>query len=144
MNGAILLVHLVGLALALGAAAVKVSLLLGCRVDPGLRPAYLLVARPVTRLIVAGLVLLTLSGIAWLVLGRPFTPWLVAKIGLVAAVWALGPFIDKVVEPAFVRSAPAPQAAPTPEFVRNQRRYLALELVATGLLGAITFLGVIV
>lgn len=144
MYGAILLVHLVGLALALGAAAVKVSLLVGCRRDPGLTAAYVRVAKPITRLLVAGIVLLSLSGVAWLALGRPFTPWLVAKIGLVAAVWVLGPIIDKVVEPAFVRLAPAAGAAASPELARVRRRYLALELVATGLLGAITFLGVLV
>jgi hypothetical protein len=56
----------------------------------------------------------------------------------------LGPLIDKVVEPAFIRLAPAAGARPTVEFVRVQRRHLALELVATGLLGAIAVLGVIV
>jgi hypothetical protein len=144
MREAILVVHLVGLALALGAAAVKISLLLACRVNPALSTAYVRVARPITRLIVTGMVLLTLSGAAWLVLGRPFTPWLVAKIGLVAAVWMLGPVIDKVVEPAFVRVVAAAGATSTADLVRTRRRYLALELVATGLLGAITVLGVIV
>jgi hypothetical protein len=32
----------------------------------------------------------------------------------------------------------------TPEFARVQRRHLALELIATALLGAITVLGVLV
>jgi uncharacterized membrane protein SirB2 len=144
MNGTILLVHLVGLALSLGAAAVKLSLLLACRRDPSLAAAYVRVARPVTRLIVAGIALLTLSGAAWLALGHPFTPWLVAKLGLVAAVWVIGPYIDKVVEPAFVRAAPAAGAAATAGFAVIQRRHLALEIVATGLLCAITFLGVMV
>lgn len=144
MNEGILLVHLVGLALSLGAAAVKLSLLLGCRVDPALAPTYVRVARPITRLITAGIALLTLSGAAWLVLGHPFTPWLAAKLGLVGAMFVVGGWLDKVVEPAFVRTAPAPGAAATPEFARIQRRHLALELVATGLLGAITFFGVMV
>ena len=144
MSGAILLVHLVGLALALGAAAVKTSLLLGCRGDPSLAPAYIRVARPVTRLVLAGLALLVLSGAAWLVLGRPFTPLLIAKIGLVAGVFVIGPVIDRAVEPAFVRLAPAAGTAASPEFGRILRRYLGLELAATGLMGAVTFLGVIV
>jgi hypothetical protein len=56
----------------------------------------------------------------------------------------IGPIIDKVVEPAFVRLAPAVGAAATPSFARAQRRHLALELVATGLLAAVMVLGVIV
>lgn len=144
MNRMITLVHLVGLALALGAAGVKVSLLLACRRDPGLAPEYVRLARPITRLIVAGMMLLTVSGVAWLVLGRPFTPLLVAKIALAAGVWVIGPIIDNVVEPAFVRLAPAVGAAATPAFARAQGRHLALELLATGLLAAVTVLGVIV
>lgn len=144
MNLAILLVHLVGLALALGGAMVKTFLLLGCRADPGLTPAYLRVGRTVTRLLVTGLALLALSGGTWLALGRPFTPWLAVKLGLVAAVVAVGACIDHLVEPAFVRLAPAAGAAATPDFARVQRRHLALELIATGLLGAITVLGVLI
>ena len=143
MNEAILLAHLVGLALALGAAAVKTALLLGCRANPSLAPSYVRVAGPITRLILAGLALLALSGAAWLVLGRPFTPALIAKIALVAGILVIGPIIDKVVEPAFVRLAPPAGAAATPEFGRALRRYLALELIATGLMGTIAFLGVI-
>lgn len=141
MNEAIKLVHLLGLALALGSAAVKVSLLLGCRGDRGRAPAYVQIAPVVTRLLVTGLALLTLSGIAWLLRGRPFTPLLAGKVGLAAAVWALGPVIDKVVEPAFVRLVPSGAGA---ELARARRRYLAVELVATGLLGAIVVLGVLV
>ncbi|HEY6101055.1 MAG TPA: hypothetical protein VIW03_16585, partial [Anaeromyxobacter sp.] len=80
-----------------------------------------------------------------LALGRPFTPSLVAKIALVVAVWAIGPVIDRVVEPAFVRAAPADGIAAAPaDYPRAHGRYLALELVATGLMGAITVLGVLV
>lgn len=141
MNEAIKLVHLLGIGLALGSAAVKVSLLVGCRGAPGRARAYVQVAPAVTRLLVTGLALLTLSGMAWLLLGRPFTPLLAGKVGLVAGVWALGPVIDKVVEPAFVRLVPSGAG---PELARARRRYLALELVATGLLGAIVILGVLV
>lgn len=142
MNGAILLVHLVGLGLAVGGAAVKITLLLGCRSDPGLTPVYVRVAPTVTRLLVSGIALLTISGAGWLALGRPLTPWLVAKLALVAAMWVLGPVIDKVVEPAFVRAAGAAGTGTTPELIRARRHHLAAEVVATGLLGAITVLGV--
>ena len=142
MERSILLVHLVGLGLSLGAAAVKVSLLLACRVDPRQTSAYLLVAPIVTRFIVLGLGLLTVSGITWLVLGRPVTPLLGAKLGLVAILWVLGPIIDRRVEPAFTRLAPA--GGSSPDLTRARRRYVALELVATALVGVITVLGVLV
>ena len=142
MENVILLVHLVGLGLSLGAAAVKVSLLLACRGDPRRTSAYLLMAPLVTRFIVLGLGLLTISGITWLVLGRPLTPLLGAKLGLVAILWVLGPIIDRRVEPAFTRLAPA--GGSSPDLARARRRYVALELVATGLVGVITVLGVLV
>ncbi len=68
------LAHLIGLALGVGAATAKLTLLLRCRSDPAFLPAFVAVARPVTRLIILGLALLTLSGVGWLLLGRPFTP----------------------------------------------------------------------
>jgi len=51
-----------------------------------------------THLIIAGLILLTLSGIGWLILGYGFSAQLIAKIILVVVIWALGPVIDKVIE----------------------------------------------
>lgn len=125
------LVHLFGLALAVGSATVKVVLLLRCRSDPRFLPAYLAVARPITRLIILGLILLTLSGVGWLLLGYPFTPLLVVKIALVAAVWALGPIIDNVVEPRFRKLVPSSGEAASPTFSRIRRTYLVLEVSAT-------------
>ncbi len=130
--------HLVGLALAMGAATVKVALLLKCRADPSFVPGYLQAVKPITRLIVLGIVLLTLSGIGWLVRGYPFTPLLAVKLALVAAVWVLGPVIDNVAEPRFRALAPAAGEAPSPAFVRAQARYLTLEVVATALFYVIT------
>jgi hypothetical protein len=143
MNRVILLLHLVGLALALGGATVKVSLLLASRTDPRITSAYVRVSPVVTRLLVTGLVLLTASGIAWLVLGRPMTPSLVAKIALVVVLWALGPVIDKVVEPAFLRLAPSAGPGAAPELACARRRYLAVEVFAAGVMSAITILGVL-
>jgi hypothetical protein len=143
MNRAILLVHLAGLALALGGAAMKVSLLLAFRADPRLTSAYVRVAPVITRLLVTGLVLLTTSGIAFIVLGHPTTTPLIVKVALVVILWGLGPVIDKVAEPAFVRLARSAGPAASPEFARAHRRYLALELVATGLMSASTVLGVL-
>ena len=131
-------VHLVGVALGMGAASVKLALLLRCRADRGLLSAYLAVARPITRLIIAGLTLLTLSGIGWLILGYPFTAPLAAKLALVAALWVVGPIIDKVAEPAFRLLVPAAGDSPTPDFLAAERRYLALETTGTLLFYLIT------
>jgi hypothetical protein len=137
------LAHLVGLALAVGSATAKLALLLRCRTEPGLVPAFLAVVRPVTRLIILGLALLTLSGAGWLLVGYPFTPRLAVKLVLVAAIWALGPVIDHVAEPAFRRLAPGPGEPPSPGFLRASARYLRLEALATGLFYVIVVLWVL-
>ena len=135
LHSFLLLVHLVGLALGIGAATLKVVLLLRCRADTGFVPVYLAVVTPITRLIVLGLVLLTLSGVGWLTLvgGYDFSPRLVGKLVLVAMLWAVGPFIDKVLEPRFKGSAPTPGTAAAPEFVQALQHYLSVEMAATGL-----------
>jgi hypothetical protein len=104
----------------------------------------LIVTRPITRLIVLGLAMLTLTGIGWALLGRPFTPLLVAKILLVLVLWVLGPYIDKVVEPRFATLAPMGGAAASSELRSIHRKYLALEAVATATFYAITVLGVLI
>ncbi len=126
-------IHVVGLAAAVGSATVKAALLLKCSSDPSFAETYLRVVRPITRLIIAGLVLLIVSGAGWLLLGYPFTPLLIAKIALVTAIFVLGPIIDNAVEPRFRALAPAPGAAPSAGFLRIQKRYVTLELVATAL-----------
>jgi hypothetical protein len=131
LSSLVLVAHLIGLALGVGAATVKLVLLLKCRADPAFVPVYVRVARPVTRQIILGLVLLTLSGIGWLLLGYPFTPRLVVKVVLVAAIWVLGPVIDNVVEPKFLTLAPGPAEPGSAAFVRAQKQYLTLEVVAT-------------
>lgn len=125
--------HLIGLALGLGCATAKATLLFRSRTDPSYRPTFLAVARPITRLIILGLVLLTLSGIGWLLLGYPLTPKLVAKLVLVGAIWVVGPIIDNAVEPEFRESAPGPGEEASAAFRRIELRYLRLEAFATGL-----------
>lgn len=127
------LIHLVGLALGVGAATVKLVLLVRSRADRSLVPAFLRVVRVVTRLIVLGLVLLVVSGVGWLLLGYPWRPLLVVKLVLVAAIWVLGPLIDKVAEPAYRAYAPDAGQAPSAAFRRAERRYVALEVAATAL-----------
>lgn len=138
------LAHLVGLALGVGSATAKLTLLLKCRSDDAFLPAYLAVVRPVTRLIVLGLALLTLSGVGWLLIGYRFTPLLVAKLVLVGAIWVIGPVIDNLVEPQFKKLAPRPGESPSPAFVRVRQRYLTLEMVATGLFYVIVVMWVLV
>lgn len=126
-------VHVLGLALALGSATAKLALLLRCRADTGLVPAFIAVARPITRVLITGMVLVTLSGIGWLLIGYAFTTLLIVKLVLVAAVWVLGPIIDNVAEPSFRKLAPKPGEPASPEFLVVMRRYLLLEVLATGL-----------
>jgi hypothetical protein len=130
-SSVLLLVHLIGLVLAVGSATVKLVLLLKCNADYAFVPVYLKVARPITRLLILGLVLLTLSGIGWLLIGYPFTSLLVVKIILVGAIWVLGPIIDNVVEPKFMKLAPALGEPASTAFIRAQKQYLTLEIVAT-------------
>ena len=134
------LAHVVGVALALGAALVKVALLFALRADSDMS-LFLRVARPITRLIILGMIVLTASGVGWVMLGREFTPMLVVKIALAVAVWALGPVIDKVVEP---RLREAVEAGPDGAALGQARpRYVAIEIAATLLLVSVTVLGVL-
>jgi len=133
MRAVLVFAHLIGLALAIGAATAKLVLLLRCRVDPDTASSFVAVRRPITHVIIGGLMLATLSGVGFLWLGYPMSSRLTAKVVLVVAVWALGPVIDKVVEPAFVRLAPAQGEAPSEAFLAAGRRYLFVESIATGL-----------
>ncbi len=143
LSSVLLLAHVVGLALGVGAATVKLVLLLACMRDDGLVPSYLRVASPITRLIVVGLALLSLSGAAWLVAGHPFTPLLAGKLALVIGVWVLGPIIDKVAEPRFRVLAQARGERPSAEYKAVRTRYVALEALATGLFYGATVVGVL-
>jgi hypothetical protein len=133
LRAVLMVVHLIGLALGVGAASGKLTLLWKCRKDDGFVPTYKAVARPLTHLIILGLALLTLSGIGWLIAGYPLTSLLVAKLFLVLVIWVLGPIIDNVVEPMFMQLAPAPAEAASEAFVRIRTKYLMVELLATGL-----------
>jgi hypothetical protein len=137
------LAHFVGLALGVGAATVKLAVLARCRANPDLLPIYFGVARIITALIVAGLVLLTLSGIGWLLLGYPLTPLLGLKLLAVAMLWGLGPYIDKVIEPR-LRNLAAPQGGlASAPLAQLQTRHLSLEALANGLFYAAVVIGVL-
>jgi hypothetical protein len=141
----LILLHLFGLALAVGAATVKFVLAFGCRSNSALLPVFVRISKPVTRIIVLGMLLLILSGFGWLLLGyASITPLLAAKIVLVVVIMVLGPYIDKAIEPRLAKLSALPQEQASPELPRIQRHYLVLETVATGLLYAITVVGILV
>ena len=131
LSSLVSLVHVMGLVFAVGAATVKLVLLIMSSVDPGFLPVYQKVARPVTRQIVAGMILLTLSGIGWLIMGYGWSPRLVVKVILFGLVWVLGPVIDNVVEPRFRGLVPDPGGVASPAFIVARRQYLTLEIMAT-------------
>lgn len=139
----LLVTHLVGLALGVGSATVKLSLLLKSRANPALVPSFLKVTKPITQLIVLGLILLTASGVGWLLLGHAITKVLAFKLVLVVALWLLGPLIDKVLEPKFRTLAPVSGESASPAFLRAQRQYLAAEVSATALFYIIVVIWVV-
>ena len=138
----LMITHLLGLALGVGSASVKLVLLVRCTSDRAFIPVYLEVIKTITRLIVTGLILLTLSGIGWLLLGYGFTFLLILKLIIVGLIWILGPLIDNVFEPRFRKLAPLANDAATPEFLRIQKQYLSMEIAATGLMYVVTILGI--
>ena len=131
------LTHLVGLGLGLGAATTKLALLLRTRSDRALVPTFAAVSKPITRLIIAGMILLTLSGVGFLWQGFPVGPVLGVKVVMVVALWAAGPLIDNVFEPRYRQLAPAAGEPPSADFERAEGRFLAAETFATGLFYAI-------
>lgn len=135
--------HLLGLALGVGAATVKLTLLIKCNSDYDFIPIFIKVTRLITRIIIFGLILLTLSGIGWILLGTGFTPFFITKLVLVVSIWILGPYIDNVIEPKFKKLAPTIGESPTKEFVKIQKKYLVMESIATMLFYVITIMGVL-
>jgi hypothetical protein len=125
--------HLIGLVLAVGAATVKLVLLLRCHTDPAFALTFLKVSKHITRQIVVGMILLALSGIGWLFLGYGFSPRLIVKLVLFGAIWVVGPVIDHVVEPRFQKLARGTGEPATPAFTSALRQYLAWETIATSL-----------
>jgi hypothetical protein len=126
------LVHIIGLILAVGAATVKIILLIKSNSNPDFLPVYINAAKPVTSLIVLGMILLTISGIIWLLDGYPLSSELIIKLILVASVWVLGPIIDNAVEPRFLKLAPVSLPASS-EFILVKKKFLALEITATSI-----------
>lgn len=130
----LIFIHLVGLAFGVGAATVKVALLLRCKFDRSMIPFYLKIARPISHLIVIGIIILTLSGIGLVLEGYPFTTQLIVKLFFVGLIWIIGPIIDNVVEPKFrfMASNSSEQTAQlSVGFEKIQNRYITTEVIAT-------------
>ena len=109
---------MIGLALATGGATTKLVLLLKSKADPAYLLPYLALATAITRLIVLGLVLLTLAGIGLLLLGHALTALLVVKLAMVVLIFVLGRLIDNVVEPRFRELAPSAWESDSAAFIR--------------------------
>ena len=140
----LLAVHLIGLALAIGASTLKLVFLFRCNSDYGFVPVFLKVIRQVTKVIISGLVLITLSGIGWLFMGYSFTLLLIIKVVLVGLIWILGPIIDNVIEPKYKKAAPLPGETASTDFVKFQKQFMAMEITATGLFYVILIIGVLI
>ena len=138
------LMHIVGLALGLGAATVKLIILVRCKADHRLVPYFLQIVRPITRVIITGLILVSLSGIGWIILGTVFNTVLIVKLFFVLVIWLIGPYIDNVLEPQYRKLAPVNGAQSSQEFIQIQNKYLRIETVATSLFYLITVLGVLI
>ena len=137
-------VHLVGLALAVGAATVKLVLLIKFRSNSELIPVFIKASKPITQLIITGLFLLTFSGIGWLLMGYSFTTLLIIKLIFVAAIWILGPVIDNVIEPKFLKLAPVSGQQASPEFAGALNKYLGMEIIATGFFYVIIIIWILI
>ena len=138
----LVLLHLLGLALGVGAATVKLRLLLKCNSKVEFVPVFLNVVKPITMIIILGQILLTITGIAWMFLEYTFTPLIIIKMVLLGMLWVLGPVIDNVFQPKFEKSAPSPGDVASLPFIRSQKQLLAAELAATGLFYVLLILGV--
>jgi hypothetical protein len=137
------IIHLIGLSIAVGAATLKVILLLKCKSDYSFVPIYIKVAKPTTAIIITGMMLLTLSGIGWLVYGYPIGTELIIKLVLVVSILIMGPIIDKVVEPKFRKLAPSAGQTATKEFVSASNKFITFEITATSMFYAIIIIWVL-
>ncbi len=136
------LIHLIGLALGLGSATIKLMLVFRCNSNLDFYPIYSQISKAITKLIISGTLLLTLSGITWIILGYPINTILIIKMILVVFIWLLGPFIDNVIEPNLAKFAPAPGYPASSDFKQIFKQYKFYEITATLLMYIITVMGV--
>lgn len=139
----ILIVHLVGLSLGVGSATVKNILLLKCNSNYEFITTYGQVVRTLTKTIIAGLILLTVTGISWFFLGYTLHTYIIIKMVLVLSIWVLGPIIDNIYEPRFFKAAPVEGASPTRNFIRAKNQYMTVDFLATAIFYVIIIMWVL-
>ena len=137
----LMIIHIIGLIFAAGSATIKLILLFKCRSDPEFYATYFQVALPVTRVLVFGMILLTVSGIAWMIIGYTFDPLLIFKMALVGIMWILGPVINNVAEPKFRNMVSQPEQFMSAKFKNAKKQYYTLEIIATALMYTIAIIG---
>jgi len=137
------LAYLIGLALGLGSATVKIVLLMKCHKNHNFFPHFFRVSKPITKLLVTGIILLILSGAGWLIYGYPISTLMVVKIILVGLVFISGSLIDYFIEPRLAKAVLSAVAEPSSSFAKIQQQHLALEILATLAMYAITVMGVL-
>ena len=130
----LLLVHLVGIALAVGAATVKLNLVMKGSSNPELFSSYFQLVKPITRLLILG--------IGFFVIGTSLSTLLIIKMILVLFMWILGPVIDNVFEPRLQKLVVAHDSTMSASFVHARKQYLLIEALATGVMYIITIMGV--
>jgi hypothetical protein len=135
--------HIIGLAIGVGSATVKLILALKAKVNYEFLTVYFKVNKIITRFIISGFIILIVSGIGLLLIGYSFTPLLQIKVVLVILVFAIGPLIDNVYEPKFEKLFSQSGETGALTFARIQNQHLALEVTATMLMYVITIMGVL-
>ena len=138
----LLLIHLVGIALAVGAATVKLNLVMKANSNSELFSSYFQLVKPITKLLILGMILLTLSGIGFIIIGTSLSTLLIIKMILVLFMWILGPVIDNVFEPKLQKLVVAHDSTLSASFVQAQKQYLLVEVLATSVMYVITIMGV--
>ncbi|MFW9965391.1 MAG: hypothetical protein ACFFCX_17595 [Candidatus Sifarchaeia archaeon] len=139
----ITLVHIIGIALGVGGASIKLVLFMKSYYNKNFTPAYTVVAEPISQLIFLGMILLTVSGIGYALVGYPEGSSLLVKHVLVVLLWVVGPLISKVYGPRFITLAPKPSESPTSEFLQVRKQLLVLEVLGTVCFYAVSIIGII-
>ena len=137
------IVHVIALSLAAGTAFVKLLLVFRCKKSAAFYNDYFKLAPMLSKLIITGMILLTVSGITWIIIGYSVNLLLAVKIVVVTGIWILGPMIDNMAEPKLRKYLPTQDQTPSAEFIRAQKQHLRLEIAATVLMYAALVMGVL-
>ena len=123
------LVHLFALAFGVGGATISMALMMKAGSDKEFAPVFAKVSKIIAKVVFLGLILLTISGIGFFVLGYPEKELLLVKHALVAIIWVAGSLIMFVYSPKLSKLAPKPGNPPTPEFLSVQKTVQTLGII---------------